>query len=90
MKALGFVLAGMLALAACGDNIKPGGGDGGMGDGGTDGDVDPDETFTTFVIDLIQNQTMNNTAPVPYSAFETLPDPDKDTNNVDAYDVLFP
>jgi len=49
----------------------------------------PPVTFTTFVIDQIQNHTVNNTAPVPFADFATLPDPDRDSNNTRAYDSLF-
>lgn len=80
-------LAALLASAACGDD-------------GTSTDTDanptpdanidapPDVTFTSFVLDLIQNQTAANTDPKPYADFESLPDPDKDNPN--AYEALFP
>jgi hypothetical protein len=81
------VCALALALASCG------------GGGGDDDVVTPDaseespdasppeETFTSFVIDQIVNQTANDTEPVSYASFATLPDPDLD--NPAAYDSLF-
>lgn len=45
-------------------------------------------TLTTYVIDLVKNQTADNTAPKPYSEFQQLPDPD--TANGSAYSPLFP
>lgn len=45
-------------------------------------------TLTTYVIDLVKNQTADNTAPKPYVDFSTLPDPD--TANGSAYSTLFP
>ncbi len=82
MKRLGFALACVLGAAACGDNIKPGGTG---GDGGPDGPPIVDPTFTTFVIDLVSNKTANDTQPVPFADFSTLPDPDGDNNNTAAY-----
>ena len=82
-----------LGIAACGD-------DGGGGDN-TDGprpdadntdamDVDapPAVTLTSYVIDLVANQTVGNTNPRAYTDFSTLPDPD--TDNPAAYNALFP
>jgi hypothetical protein len=81
------VLVLVAALAACGDDIRQQpGGDGGGSDGS---DAQPPATLTTFVIDLIKNQTADNTAPRPFADFSTLPDPDGDNNNVDAYKSLF-
>ncbi len=45
-------------------------------------------TLTSYVIDLVKNQTADNTAPKPYSDFSALPDPD--TMNGSAYAPLFP
>src|SRR5205814_7182822 len=83
------VLAAVIALAACGDDIRPPGGGGGDG-GGSGSEGLPPATFTTFVIDLILNQTANNTQPKAFVDFSTLPDPDGDTNNLNAYKSLFP
>lgn len=81
------VLAALLA-ASCGDNS------GATGDG-NNGDTNPDgggaATFTSFVIDLVNNHTADNTAPVDFATFSTLPDPD--LNNPDpkigGYSTLF-
>ncbi|HEU0033857.1 MAG TPA: hypothetical protein VFQ53_24685 [Kofleriaceae bacterium] len=80
-------LAILVALAACGDN--------GKGGGGTDGGVDtppdgmpPGATLTSYVIDLVQNQTANDTEPRPFAEIAALPDPD--TENAAAYAPLFP
>ena len=87
-------LAAALALAAagCGDDN----GDGNNPDGpGTDGpspdaevDAPPVATFTSFVIDLVQNQTAGNTEPRAFADFADLDDPDRE--NPAAYDPLFP
>jgi hypothetical protein len=53
-----------------------------------DPDAPPAATLTTFVIDLVTNQTAGNTDPRPYLDFSTLPDPDG--NNPTAYGSLFP
>ncbi|MGE5180801.1 MAG: hypothetical protein ACM31C_02005 [Acidobacteriota bacterium] len=45
-------------------------------------------TLTSYVIDLVQHQTADDTAPKPYSEFSALPDPD--TMNGSAYAPLFP
>ena len=83
------VLALVVALGACGDDLRPGiSGDGGGSDAPPD--TPPAANLTTFVIDLIKNQTADNTAPKAFTDFSTLPDPDGDNNNVDAYKSLFP
>ncbi len=76
-------LALALALVACGD----------------DGSPDPIEspppppppppaaTFTSFVIDLVQNQTKDDTAAVASDQFGSLMDPDE--ANPAAYSSLF-
>jgi hypothetical protein len=46
-------------------------------------------TLTSFVIDLVVNQTASNTPPVAYATFATLPDPDGASNNLTAYSSLF-
>lgn len=94
MRAALAVAAG-LALAACGDD------NGGTPidapasiDAGPDAPIDapidapPAATFTSFVIDQIQQQTTATGTPVPYATFATLPDPD--TGNPAAYAPLFP
>ena len=47
-----------------------------------------DQTFTTFVIDLVMNH-MDDPAPVAHETFKDLPDPDGDNNNASAFDQLF-
>jgi hypothetical protein len=81
-----FLLAAGLALAACGpDDHLHLGQDGGSGsDGGP-----PAATLTSYVIDLVNNHS-SDTSAAPYSAFQSLPDPDGDTNNTAAYSSLFP
>jgi hypothetical protein len=76
------------ALAACGDD-NPSVQDGSPGSDAIDAPM-PGNTFTTFVIDLVQNKTADNTDPVAFDQFSTLPDPDGDNNNTAAYDPLFP
>jgi hypothetical protein len=83
---LGLAIAVGLGLtaAACGDDspFVPGDGPGsGSGSGSN-------ATFTSFVLDLVTNHTMD-TAPADYSTFKDLPDPDGDSNNGSAYDSLF-
>lgn len=83
--ALSLVLAATATFtAACGD------------DGGPDPMPDPDPdpipmpqpaTFSKFVVDLVQNQTKDNTAPVDFAAFSTLDDPD--TGNPATFSSLF-
>lgn len=46
-------------------------------------------TMTAFVVDLITNQTADTTPSVGYETFGSLPDPDGDANNADAYASLF-
>ena len=84
------VMGVVMAVAACGD-------DGGTPaiDAGPDAAIDapidapPDgSTFTTFVIDQIQNQTTATATPAPYATFAPLPDPD--SANPAAYAPLFP
>jgi hypothetical protein len=78
-----------LALAACGDNDKvtPDGSPP-MPDAPPDA-TPPTPTLTTFVIDLVANQTSDTTEPLPFDQFSMLPDPDGTNNNVHAYDPLF-
>lgn len=85
------VIAG---AAACGDNN---GGDGNVDGNNPDAPVNPDApnpdapppaTFTTYVIDLVENQTAGNTDPRPFTEFSDLDDPDLD--NPAAYEPLFP
>jgi hypothetical protein len=51
-------------------------------------DGPPAATFTSFVLDLVQHQTADNTTPVPYAQFQALPD--DDGSNGSAYSSLFP
>ncbi len=85
-------LAVGFGLAACGGDDEGGGGtDGPRPDAETDAmDVDapPAVTLTSYVIDLVTNQTAGNTDPRPYDDFAQLPDPDAD--NPAAYGALFP
>ena len=58
-------------------------------DAGMEPDAGPDTaTFTTFVIDLINNHG-SDLAPATYESFKDLPDPDGDTNNTTAFSGLF-
>ena len=86
---LGLLAAAFAAFAACGDDNPSVQAD------APNIDAPPDTpqqgaTLTTFVIDLIQNQTADNTQPVAFDQFSTLPDPDGDNNNLTAYSPLFP
>jgi len=47
--------------------------------------VEPPQSFPSFVIDLIQEGTSDDTEPVPYTSFSSLPD---DTTE-GIFDVLF-
>jgi ABC-type glycerol-3-phosphate transport system substrate-binding protein len=84
---LAFVLAAAAALAACGDDHQAA--DAPQIDSAIDGPPQG-ATLTTFVIDLVQNKTADNTDPVAFDQFSTLPDPDGDNNNTAAYNPLFP
>jgi hypothetical protein len=85
-------IALMLALGSCGDDRRPPQSDAPE----VPPDMPPDmmppppATLTTFVIGLIQNETLSNNAPRPLADFVDLPDPDGASNNLDAYDPLFP
>ncbi|NVB76885.1 MAG: hypothetical protein HOV81_00690 [Kofleriaceae bacterium] len=79
-------LALLFALAACGDDAPAKMPDGGME---PDGGGMMETTLTSYVKDLILNQTTATAAPKPYSEFGSLPDPDGDANNVGAYSSLF-
>ena len=66
----------VIALGACGGDHSPATEDGGTGtDGGSNQPPPPSETFTAFVTDLINNHTADDTQPVAYESFATLPDP---------------
>ena len=77
------VIALLFAAACGGDDPKL------APDGGAqpDGPPMPETTFTSYVIDLVQHQTADNTAARAYAEFSTLPDPDSD--NSAAYAPLF-
>jgi hypothetical protein len=79
---LGLVLAIGFA-AACGDDTPyvP-------KDGGPTPDAPMATTLTSYVIDLIENHSSDQT-PAAYADFQNLPDPDGDTNNTAAYSSLF-
>jgi hypothetical protein len=87
VKALAIALVAAVA-AACGSDHKA------PSDAMADAappptpDAPASATFTSYVIDLVKNQTSNATAPRPYSEFHTLPDPD--VGNGSAYAPLFP
>lgn len=85
-------LAAGLALAACGDDNSSAPIDAPPAiDAGPDAAIDAPidaSTFTTFVIDQIQNQTTATATPAPYATFAPLPDPD--SANPAAYAPLFP
>lgn len=83
MRRLGIVVALVVAASAsCGTSDDRSG-------GGTDDPSDnPQEgSFAAFVIDLVQNQTADDTEPVEAAAFAELPDTDED--NESAYSALF-
>jgi hypothetical protein len=82
---LGLAIAVGLGLtaAACGDD-SPFVPSDGQGSGSGSGSA----TFTSFVLDLVNNHTVDP-APADYSTFKDLPDPDGDNNNGSAYDSLF-
>ena len=83
------LLLALLVLGACGDD-KQSPDAAPPPDMGSGSDAaPPGATLTTFVIDLVQNQTADNTQPVSFAMFSTLPDPDGDNNNTHAYDPLF-
>lgn len=87
MKKLALVL--LVALAGCGDDAPTKMPDGGMDpDGMTDGGTE-EMTLTSYVKDLVLNQTTSTAMPRPYSEFSSLPDPDGDANNGSAYSSLF-
>ncbi|MBA3501396.1 MAG: hypothetical protein M4D80_12850 [Myxococcota bacterium] len=72
------------AIASCSGTTP------GTDDDDDDGDGDsPAGTLTTFVIDIIENQTVDNMPAMSETEFESLADPDADTNNLDAYNGLF-
>jgi len=78
------------ALSGCGDdggspNLDARNPDGMMVDAPIDGPGE--QTFTAFVIDLVDNQTADTTDAVAFATFSTLNDPD--TENSAAYAVLF-
>lgn len=87
---MGLALAS--ATVSCGDDKKPP-----QSDGPEQPPPDmppvmpppPPATLTSFVIGIIQNETLLTNAPHAAADFVDLPDPDGD-NNIDAYDPLFP
>ncbi len=78
----------LAAVSACGDDGGSSGPDGSI-DGMPDAPIDapPPVTFTSFVIDLVENQPSSTADPVPFAMFSTLDDPDQ--NNPAAYASLF-
>ena len=80
-------IVALLLTAGCGDNSSP---PGAGGDAGSD--APGAATLTSFVIDLIQNHTADNTQPVGFDQFATLPDPDLDKADPThgGYSSLFP
>jgi hypothetical protein len=94
MRQLGGLLAMALLVAAtaCGSSGNNGKKDSSVDspktiDGPTDGSSAP-ATFTTFVINLVENVPANST-PAAFASFSTLPDPDGEDNNTAAYSSLF-
>ncbi|HEY0480880.1 MAG TPA: hypothetical protein VGD37_25370 [Kofleriaceae bacterium] len=88
MKALALALAVVAGACSNSSSASPDGGPG-SGSGSGSGSEQPGETFTSFVIELVTNQTTDDAAPVAYDRFATLPDPDADSNNTSAYAGLF-
>lgn len=92
MKKVAILLG--LALAACGDD-NPSTKDASPGqdttmmnpDAAPDGG-NPNANFTTFVIDLVKNHTNSTEAPVAFTTFSTLADPDA-TSTTNPYASLF-
>jgi|HubBroStandDraft_4_1064222.scaffolds.fasta_scaffold739831_2 hypothetical protein len=85
MRRLLIAAAFVLAAGACGPNPKLH-----LADGPTVGSdaPTPPATFTTFVINLVLNESHTPT-PAAYTTFSTLPDPDGADNNTSAYSSLF-
>lgn len=79
-------LGALVATAGCGDD----GGTPVTPDAAVDAPIDapPTATFTSFVLDLVTNQTTATGEARPFEDFSTLPDPDQDNPN--AYEALFP
>jgi hypothetical protein len=75
-------LAAALALVACGDDGGPAGPD------ANPTDAPAATTLTTYVLDLVENKTADDTEPRPFAEFATLEDVDQDNEN--AYERLFP
>jgi hypothetical protein len=78
------LLAAVATLGACGDDnptLTPDSGNP-MPDA-----PNPQANFTSYVIDLVMNQTSDTTSARAYAEFEALPDPDAD--NATAYASLF-
>lgn len=82
-------LAFAFLIGACGHDGSQLPGDGSGSGGSDDGSGQPTATLTSFVTDLIANQTADNTMPVAYESFASLRDPDGDANNTAAYASLF-
>lgn len=80
------IVASLLLVTACSDD---GDGNRAIGEGPDDTPGETPSTFAAFVINLVQNQTVDDRAPVEFEAFATLPDPDAETNNTEAFSVLF-
>ncbi len=90
MKRLILVAGLLLAASACNDESRSGSNDNNDDNAGSNGSNEPIAgSFTAFVLDLVNNHTVDDAAPMDYATFELLPDPDGDSNNVDAYRPLF-
>lgn len=95
MKKVALLLGLALAASACGDDDNKHN-DASTGtesnppnpDASPDGG-NPNANFTSFVIDLVKNHTNSTEAPVAYTSFSTLDDPDATNNNTSAYNSLF-
>lgn len=75
------------ALAACTSTAADPAGGSGSGSGSGSG-VAP-ANLTVFVVDLVTNHTVDDAVAMEFDAFATLPDPDGEANNLEAYASLF-
>ena len=89
MRRLALIAALVFASFGCDDDDRPGDDPNDPDDPDDPDDPMPDATFTAFVIDLVETKTADDTDPVPFADFESLPDPDADNNNEDAFTSLF-
>jgi hypothetical protein len=83
MMCLGLLVASF--SAACGGDDEEPPPDAMMADA-MQPDASPPLTFESFVIDMVQAGTADNTDPVPYDNFSMLPE----SGDPAAFDILFP